>query len=179
MIAMKRALSLLGLSTSAVSGGLVSVALTSLPVDATPPPAVFKDSAGNIYIHSGVTAGQKLAVTLVGQPYKKTIKAAACGQITVGPIANSGNTVTISGTTIDLTKISIANPAPKCTSGTYSPVPTSNFATSKGKFELIGYTAGQSYPVTFDNMDNHFNATVNGCGFAEIKSTTNHPLTTT
>jgi hypothetical protein len=180
MIEVKKALSLLGLGALALGGGL-SPMVTSLPADATAPPAVFKDSAGNIYIHSGVNPGDRVKVTLVGQPYKKSLKAGSCGQISFGPstsMPSVGNSVTVNGTTVDLTKIAAANPAPKCANGVYTPATTSNFQTSKGKFELVGYTSGQSYPVLFNDVDNHFNVTVNGCGFAAIKNTSSHPLTT-
>jgi len=32
------------------------------------PPAVFKDSTGNVYVHTGVTAGSRVNVDLVGAP---------------------------------------------------------------------------------------------------------------
>jgi len=189
MLRVRRALSLKRLGVLAQVVVLSPLAITGLPVNAAPPPAVFKDSAGSIYIHSGVNAGDseaqrpkgdRLEVELIGQPFKKKLRAGACGQITFGPSATMpsiGNSVTINGATIDLTNISAASPVPKCTNGTFSPVPTSNFKTSKGKVTLVGYTAGQSYNVLFDDVGNHFNTTVNRCAFAVIKSTANHPLT--
>ncbi len=161
--------------------GALVVALLS-PIDisakADPPPAVFKDSAGNVYIHSGVRAGDRLKVELPGKAFKKNIRAGACGQISFGPtvaMPSIGNSVIVNGITIDLTTISISTP--KCTNGTFSPKVNSNFKTAKGKVTLIGYTAGQSYTVFFNNLDNHFNTTVNGCAFAVIKNTVNRPLT--
>ncbi|MBV9390016.1 MAG: hypothetical protein JOZ78_26635 [Chroococcidiopsidaceae cyanobacterium CP_BM_ER_R8_30] len=181
MIVVKKALSLFGLWAFALSGGIFSLALTSLSADAAPPPAVFRDSAGNVYVHSGVNPNEHLKVGLIGQPYKKSIKAGACGQISIGTstsMPSVGNTIVIDGTTIDLTKIAVASSVPKCTNGVYTPTPSGNFQTAKGRYELVGYTAGQSYSVTFSDVPNHFNATVNGCGFAAIKSTANHPLST-
>lgn len=182
MIVVKKALSLFGLWALALSGSFFPIVLTNLPGDATPPPAVFKDSAGNIYVHSGVNPGEHLKVALVGQPYKKNIKAGNCGQISIGTstsMPSVGNTITIDGTTIDLSKIPVTSSVPKCTNGAYNPTPSGNFQTAKGRYELLGYTAGQSYSVSFNDVPNHFNATVNGCSFAVIKSTANHPLSTT
>ena len=181
MIEVDKILPLLGLATLAFGSSLSPIALTSLPGNATPPPAVFKDSAGDIYIHSGVNPGDHVKVTLVGQPYKKSVKAGACGQISIGTstsMPSVGNTIAIDGTTVDLTKIAVASSAPKCTNGAYTPTPSGNFQTTKGKYELVGYTAGQTYSVTFNDVDNHFNATVNSCGFAAIKSSANHPVST-
>ncbi len=178
MTRVNRALSLLG----ALARVLVLIPIVSynLPADADPPPAVFKDSVGNVYVHSGFKAGARLAVEFIGQPFKKRLRAGACGQITFGPSATMtsiGNSITINGATIDLTNISAASPVPKCTNGTFSPTTTSNFETSKGRVTLIGYTAQQSYSVLFNDVTNHFNTTVNGCAFAVIKSTANRPLT--
>jgi len=64
---------------------LGAIALRSLPGDADPPPAVFKDSYGNVYVHSGVIAGSRLKVGLIGQPYKRTLRAGRCGQINLSP----------------------------------------------------------------------------------------------
>ncbi len=159
---------------------LAPTAVTSLLASATPPPAVFKDNAGNVYIHSGVNAGDRLKVELIGQPFKKMVRAGSCGQITLSPTAampSLGKNVTVGGKTIDLTTITSTNTAPKCTNGAFAPATTTNFKTSKGKVELVGYTAGQSYSVLFNDLPNHFNATVNSCAFAAIKSTPNRHLT--
>lgn len=111
--------------------------------------------------------------------FKKNIRAGACGQISFGPtvaMPSIGNSVIVNGITIDLTTISTVS-TPKCTNGTFSPKINSNFKTAKGKVTLIGYTSGQSYTVFFNNLDNYFNTTVNGCAFAVIKNTVNRPLT--
>jgi len=138
MTRVNRALSLLG----ALARVLVLIPIVSynLPADADPPPAVFKDSVGNVYVHSGVKAGARLAVEFIGQPFKKRLRAGACGQITFGPSATMtsiGNSITINGATIDLTNISAASPVPKCTNGTFSPTTTSNFETSKGYIPVM------------------------------------------
>jgi len=170
MIRVKRALSLLSLG---------AIALTSLPCDATPPPAVFKDSAGNIYVHSGVTAGDHIPVKLTGQPYKKTYKAGACGQIvlkTSTKLPSLGNSVTINGTNTDVA--TVASGTSKCTSGAFSPAATSNFKDSKGAIVLVGYTANQSYQVAFNDVPDEFKQTVNACGVAIIKNNAKHTIGT-
>ena len=154
--------------------------VTSLPADADPPPAVFKDSYGNVYVHSGVIAGSRLKVGLIGQPYKRTLRAGRCGQINLSPsatIPSLGNSVTINGKNIDLTKIATTSTKSKCTGNAFTPATSSNFKTSNGKITLIGYIVGQSYNVFFNNLPNTFNATVNGCAFAQIRPSNTRPLT--
>lgn len=174
-----RTLSLLSLGAIAFGGGL-SVVVTSLPADASPPPAVFKDSYGNIYVHSGVTAGSRLKVQLIGQPYKRMMRAGRCGQITLSPSSTTpslGNSVTINGKHINLTTIATDSTIPKCTGNAFTPATSSNFKTSKGKITLVGYTAGQSYEIFFNELPNTFNATVNGCAFAKIRPSNTRHLT--
>ena len=171
MITVSRALSLISIGASA---------LTSFPADATPPPAVFKDSYGNIYVHSGVTAGSRLKVQLIGQPYKRTLRAGRCGQINLSPSAvlpSLGNTVTVNGKNIDLTKIATTATKFKCTGNAFTPATISNFKTSNGRITLVGYTAGQSYNIFFNNLPNTFNSTVNSCAFAQIRPSNTRPLT--
>lgn len=155
------------------------IALTSLPADAAAPPAVFKDSAGTVYVHSGVSAGQKLKVEYIGQAFKKTVKAGACGQITLGTNASMprlGNSVVVGNMTINLaTVVTATTPLPKCTNGTWKTTPSANYKTAT-KVYLVGYTPQQSYVASFPDVDNHFNATVNGCAFATIKSTPSRPM---
>ncbi len=166
-------------------GAIALAGIPNLPGSAAAPPAVFKDSAGNVVIHSGVTPGQKLLVKLTGTPYKKNEKVGACGQIilrTSTSMPTLGNSVKVNGTTVNLTTL-VAGTAPKCTNGAWvGTAPTANFkeTTSAGvtRVYLIGYTAGGSQEVDFPDIPAHFNSTVNGCGFATIKSTSAHTIGT-
>jgi len=164
----------------ALGGALFLIALTNLPANASPPPPVFKDSYGNIYIHSGVTAGSRLKVQLIGQPYKRMMRAGRCGQITLSPsptISSLGNSVTINGKPINLTTIATSSTTPKCTGNAFTPATSSNFKMPNGKIILVGYSAGQSYDVFFSDLPNTFNTTVNGCAFAKIRPSSTRPLT--
>lgn len=85
---------------------VAAIALYAVPVNSAPPPAVFKDSGGNVYVHTGVTAGSRLDVDFVGAPLTRKIRAGYCGQLTLSPSASQpslGNTVTIGTTNLTLT----------------------------------------------------------------------------
>lgn len=158
------------------SGG---IAFSFQPVSAAPPPAVFKDAAGNVYVHAGVTAGSRVDVDLVGAPLSRKIRAGYCGQITLSPstsVPTLGNTVTISGTTINLATITTPAVLPRCVGNAFDPPAAANFKSLDGRFTLRGYTSGVSYDVTFNDLPSSGNATVNGCSFATIRNTTARPL---
>lgn len=172
IIGFKQALSVLGLS---------AIALSAVPVSAAPPPAVFKDSAGNVYIHSGtgITSGARVKVDLVGSPLVRKLRAGYCGQITLSPstsLPSLGDSVTVSGTTINLATISTTTTPPRCTGNAFEPATTTPYKLASGRIVLPGYTAGVSYEVIFDDLPSSANATVNGCSFATIRNTTNRPL---
>lgn len=159
--------------------GLAAIAFYAAPVDAAPPPAVFKDSTGNVYVHSGVTAGSRIDVDLVGAPLVRKIRAGYCGQITLSPstsISSLGNSVTISGTAINLTTITTPTVLPRCVGNAFDPPATANFKSTDGRFTLRGYTPGAAYDVTFTDVPSSGNATVNGCSFAIIRNTTARPI---
>lgn len=167
----RRALSLLSLGV---------IALSQSPANAAPPPAVFKDSAGNVYIHTGVIAGARVDVDLVGAPLVRRVRAGYCGQLTLSPstsLPSLGDSVTINnGTAIDLTTIATTTTPPSCTGNAFVPATTTPYKLSTGRVVLTGYTAGAVYNVKFDDLPSSVNATVNGCSFATIRNTTARPL---
>ena len=128
--------------------GLGAIALWAIPANAVTPPAVFKDAAGNVYIHTGVTAGSKVEVSLVG----------------------------VGGTAIDLTTIATIATPPKCTGNAFIPATTTAFKESNGRIVLSGYTAGTVYNVKFNDLPSSANTTVNGCSFAAIRNTKTRSL---
>lgn len=173
MILTRRLAALLGSGTLALGGSSFQ------PSNAAPPPAVFKDSAGNVYVHTGVTTGARVDVDLVGAPLTKKIRAGYCGQITLSPsasIPDLGNSVTISGTNINLTTITATANPPSCTGNTFTPATTTPFKLSNGRVVLPGYTAGTSYDVKLNDLPAKASTTVNACSFATIRNTVAKPL---
>lgn len=182
MIKVRRALSLLSLGALALGGGLSPIALWMIPANAVVPPDVFKDAAGNVYVHSGtgITSGARVEVDLVGVPLTRRIRAGYCGQLTLSPstsVPSLGNSVTINnGTPIDLTAITTTTTPPSCTGNAFTPATTTPFKLANGRIVLPGYIAGTVYNVKFNDLPSSANATVNGCNFATIRHTTARPL---
>ncbi len=167
---MKRSLSLLSLG---------ALALWAIPASAVVPPTVFKDANGNVYVHNGVTASARVEVSLIGVPLTRRIRAGYCGQITLSPstsVPSLGDSVTINGTTINLTTIATTTTPPSCTGNTFNPPTTTAFKLASGRVVLPGYTAGVAYNVQFNDLPSSANTTVNGCSFATIRNTTARPL---
>jgi hypothetical protein len=159
--------------------GLAAIALYAAPINAAPPPAVFKDAAGNVYVHTGVTAGARVNVDLVGAPLTRKIRAGYCGQITLSPstsVPNIGDSVTIGGTVINLAALTVPTNVPKCVGNAFDPPATAHFKDAGGKYILRGFTPGVSYDVKFDDVPATGNATVNGCNFATIRNTDKRPI---
>lgn len=158
---------------------VAAIAFYAVPVNSAPPPAVFKDSGGNVYVHTGVTAGSRLDVDLVGAPLTKKIRAGYCGQLTLSPSASQpslGNTVTIGTTNINLATVPAPAIPPKCVANAFDPPTTTPFKLASGAVILTGYTAGTSYEVKFNDLPSSSGTTVNGCAFATIRNTTKKPL---
>lgn len=159
--------------------GLAAIAFYAAPVDAAPPPAVFKDSTGNVYIHTGVTAGSRVSVDLVGAPLTRRIRAGYCGQITLSPsvsVPDLGDSVMVGTTTVNLTTITTPATLPRCTGNAFDPPAAGHFKTADGRYTLTGFNAGASYNVKFTDVPASGNATVNGCSFATIRNTTARPV---
>ena len=161
--------------------GITAIALSSLPAQAVTPPSVFKDSLGNVYVISGVNYGDKVKVELAGVPLQKKVRAGACGQISIHTslsMPSVGTHVTVSGKAIDLTTITASSGTEKCTTttGAFTPPVTQSYKDTKGKYILVGYTAGTQYDVTYTDVPAYFNVAVNHCAFATVKTTAAHPV---
>ncbi len=159
--------------------GITAIMLSSLPVQAAPPPSVFKDTLGNVYVTSGVNYGDKVKVELAGVPLQKKVRAGACGQISIHTsltMPSVGTHVTVNGTAINLSSIATASGI-KCTAttGAFTPPVTQSYKDAKGKYVLVGYTAGTQYNVVYNDLPGYFNVAVNHCGFAAVKAST-HPM---
>jgi len=161
--------------------GITAIALSSLPAQAAPPPSVFKDTLGNVYVISGVNYGDKVKVELAGVPLQKKVRAGACGQISIHTslsMPSVGTHVTVSGKAIDLTTIAAGAGTEKCTTttGAFTPPVTQSYKDTKGKYILVGYTAGTQYDVIYSDLPSYFNVAVNHCAFASVKASAAHPL---
>jgi len=169
-------------------------ALASM-VQATPPPDIFKDAQGNVYIH-GATAtslGQQASVTTSAN-LSRRVRAGFCGEIRLAEssaLPSIGDSWTV-GTTIrtrsSLPQITDRAQLPRCSGNSFTPS-LSDAITSAGGYVdstttsprvfLVGYTPGISYEVTFNDVSSSQNLRPNACGFFRISNTERNPIPAT
>lgn len=98
-----------------------------------------------------------------------------CGEVRINP--PRGGTfefVKAAGQTIDPSTLP-TQLLPSCRSGSFSEPRTENFKTPEGRIILVGYTPGQAVAIATPRAVTR-RATVNGCGFARIRSSSTFTL---
>jgi hypothetical protein len=178
----------------ALLGAAVVAATAALPALAAPPPDVFKDSRGNVYIHGTLATtlnGQSSPRIGTNQPLTRSIRAGYCGEVRISTSSSQpdiGTSWTIGGTTRQLTSlpsITSREMLPRCSGNAFSPALTSAMTTAGGfvdntgnvpRVYLTGYTAGVSQPVSFGGVTASRSANANDCGFFRLTNTESNPL---
>ncbi|NJL54687.1 hypothetical protein HC928_05450 [bacterium] len=181
----------IGTFASAIVLGSVTVA------QAAPPPDVFKDARGNVFVH-GTTAttmnGQANARLGLNEPLSRSVRAGYCGEIrlsTSSTLPSIGDSWTIGATTrTRAALVSITDRAllPRCSGNAFSPALTSAITSAGGFIDattttprvfLTGYTAGVSSDVLFNDVDASRSASANQCGFYRFTNSEANPLPAT
>jgi hypothetical protein len=126
----------------ALAGAAALVLSTIAQVaSASPPPDVFKDNRGNVYIHGGLAttlAGQASARAQTDEAYSRNLRAGYCGEIrlaTSSTLPSIGDSWTINGQTklrSSLPVISDRNLLPRCSSNAFIPALDSSITSAGG-----------------------------------------------
>ena len=169
--------------------GSLSLASSVLPSIAAVPADIFKDSAGNVYVHGSTAstmAANANARISTNEPLTRTIRAGYCGEIrisTSSTLPSIGNSWTVgSGAAITrpTTVFSSRETLPACRSNAFTPAASGNFvdSTTAGvdRVILTGFTPGQSYQVSFNGVNASQSARPNACGFYRISNTAANPI---
>ncbi len=161
-------------------------------VHAVPPPDVFKDAQGNVYIHGTTAAnlGQQASAT-TSENLSRRVRAGFCGEIRLAEsstLPSVGDSWSIGATTrtrSSLPQITDRAQLPRCSNAAFTPA-LSTAITSAGGFVdattssprvfLTGYTPGVSYEVTFNDVSASQNLRPNACGFFRIANTEANPV---
>lgn len=174
-----------------------TLAASALPAiasmaQAAPPPDVFKDSLGNVYIH-GTTAsslgGSASATT--SEKLTRRVRAGYCGEIrlaTSSTLPNIGNSWTVNSVTrtaASLPSITVREELPRCSGNAFTPALSSAITSAGGyvdnttsvpRIVLTGFTPGISYDVRFNDVSASQNLRPNECGFFRISNTERNPI---
>lgn len=164
-----------------VAAGLLTT-IAPLAAFAAPPPAVFKDSAGNVIMHTGVTANESIPVEYTDTPLKRMVRAGYCGEIRIAPntaMPTLPSSVKVAGTSITLSSITMPTSVPKCVGNAFEPAATGDFKNDAGAYFITGKTPGLSYEVEFIGVPTTKNVRANACGYLRLSNTATNPLPAT
>lgn len=166
------------------------------PALAAPPPDVFKDSDGNVYIHGSTAAGLGTnAAASTSEDLVRRVQAGYCGEIrlsTSSSLPAIGNSWTVGGTTrarASLPSITDPDLLPTCRNAAWTPVLTAaitaaggfvdNSVSGRDRVFLLGYSSGVSQEVTFNDVADSQRLRANSCGFVRISNTAANPVPNT
>lgn len=168
----------------AVSGAVLAMLSAVAPAFAAPPPDVFKDSDGNVYVHGATSPGigMSLPVEYVGRGQESRLRANYCGEVAITITSSRpalGNSITVideQGTsTIDVSALPVEL-RPRCVGQNLEEPRTNDYKTPDGDVILVGRTAGLYSEVSFNDLNYTSNRRANGCNFIRISNTTRSPL---
>jgi hypothetical protein len=174
-----------------------ALAVSALPaiapfVQAAPPPDVFKDSLGNVYVH-GTTANNlgELAAATTSEKLTRRVRAGYCGEIrlaTSSTLPSIGDSWTVGASTklrTGLVSITMREDLPRCSGNAFTPALSTAITTAGGYIDattsvprvfLTGFTPGISYDVMFNDVFASQNLRPNECGFFRIPNTERNPV---
>jgi|GEM_PF-1560984 len=179
----------------AMLGAGSSLAL-ALGAAAAPPPDVFRDADGNVYVHGATAAamGDRMEVT-GSDPLVRRIRAGFCNETRLSTSSTRptlGDTWTFQGQTrTRAALVSITDPdaLPECRNANFTPALTPEIIAAGGfvdatvagrdRVTLLGGAAGVSADVTFNDVPSSSNRSANACGFFRISNTPANPVPAT
>lgn len=181
----------------AIFGAAVVAVTAALPAFAAPPPDVFKDSRGNVYVHGTLATtlnNQTSARIETDEALTRKIRAGYCGEVrisTSSSLPNIGTSWTIGGTTrqlANLPSVTAREMLPRCSGNAFAPTLTSEMTSAGGYVDntgnvprvyLVGYTVGVSQDVMFNGVNASQSARPNQCGYYRISNTEANPIADT
>lgn len=163
---------------SAVLGSLVSLVVSPLSASALQynSNTVYKVQGTNgpeIYVSATPGTRAEFDMGVVDRPAARL--AGSCGEVRINP--PSGGTfdyVKAAGSNIDVAALP-TQLLPSCQSGVFAEARTANFKTPEGRIILVGFTPGSAVAVATPRAVTR-RATVNGCGYARVTSSSSFTL---
>ena len=181
------------LKFGALAGAALLAIAPTLPALAAPPPDVFKDAAGNVYVHGTTAAGLASDATAsTSEDLVRRVRAGFCNEIrisTSSTLPDIGDSWTVGGTTrTRAALVTITDPdlLPSCRSANWNPTLTAAITTAGGfidntvagrdRVTLLNGVAGTSSEVTFNDVAATQRLRPNACGFVRISNTATNPV---
>jgi len=173
--------------------GLAGAVAPMFPSLAAPPPDVFRDSDGNVYVHGTTAAGLATNATAsTSEDLVRRVQAGYCGELrlsTSSSLPSIGDSWTVGGTSrarASLPSITDSDLLPTCRNATWTPALTpaitaaggfiDNSVTGRDRVYLLGFSSGVSQEVTFNDVSETQRLRTNACGFVRISNTAANPV---
>ena len=171
--------------------GLLGIAIASSSVicssaSAVPPPDVFKDIDGNVYVHGTTADGMDVSerMGLTGTPLTATIRAGYCGELRLSTTSSrpdiGSNWKVDGGATITGTSFPVltGDAEPSCRGNAFSPAASNNYKDDLSRVFLVegSYTPGIRYEVEFLDVDATRSMRKNACNFFRVSNTARNPI---
>lgn len=171
---------------------LAGVLAPMIPALAAPPPNVFQDADGNVYIHGSLAAGLASNATAQTSGFlTRNVRPGYCGEIrlaTSASLPSIGDSWTIGGTNrlrSNLVSITSDSLLPSCRNAAWTPTLTAaitaaggfvdNTPGGNGRVVLLGFASGVSTPVEFADIPQSMSLRRNQCGFVRISNSASNP----
>lgn len=171
---------------------LAGILAPMIPALAAPPPNVFKDADGNVYIHGTLAAGLSSDATAqTSGSLTRNVRPGYCGEIRLAPSASLpsiGNSWSIGGTTrlrSNLINITSDTALPACRNAAWSTALTAaitaaggyvdNTPGGDGRVVLVGFTPGVATAVQYTDVPQSISLRRNQCGFVRISNSASNP----
>lgn len=167
--------------------GLAGAASPMIPALAAPPPNVFKDSAGNVYIHGTLAAGlNDNSRATTSTSLVRNVRAGYCGEVRIAPssaLPSIGDLWQVGSVSINRSGLPIITDdaqLPNCRNATWTPTLTAAITTAggfvddtpggNGRVTFLGQTPGVNVAITYNDIGTSINLRRNQCGFVRINA---------
>lgn len=154
---------------------LPSMAL-AIPFNSNNVYRVTNSRTGQTEVYFSATAGTRISVDMGERDRAAARLAGSCGEVRINAPSDGSNYsyIKAEGTSIDPSTLP-TQLLPSCNGGTFTEARTGHFKTPQGRIILVGFTPGQAVAVATPRAVVR-RATVNGCGFARVRSSSSFTL---
>jgi hypothetical protein len=149
---------------------------SAIPFNSNSVYKVIDSRTGQTEVYFSATAGTRIEVDMGESDRAAARLAGSCGEVRINAPSDGSNYsyIKAEGTSIDPNTLE-TKLLPSCSNGQFTEARPNNFKTPQGRIILVGFTPGQAVAVATPRAVVR-RATVNGCGFARVRSSSSFTL---
>ena len=154
----------------------VPISASAIPFNSNSVYKVIDSRTGQTEVYFSATAGTRIEVDMGESDRAAARLAGSCGEVRINAPSDGSNYsyIKAEGTSIDPSTLE-TKLLPSCSNGQFTEARTTNFKTPQGRIILVGFQPGQAVAVATPRAVVR-RATVNGCGFARVRSSSSFTL---